>query len=114
MDSEGNLIAFADVIGGFNTVLHDESYYNQFVIPTNPNLMYDVNLVNPGGAYSYQTLVAKFSPSGQLLQSGYLPFYSYRIKIDSNNNLYFLEKLYQTTLQLPVVGFLLRLIQQLN
>ena len=101
VDSEGNLIAFADVIGGFNTVLHDESYYNQFVIPTNPNLMYDVNLVNPGGAYSYQTLVAKFSPSGQLLQSGYLPFYSYRIKIDSNNNLYFFRETLSDILATP-------------
>ena len=101
VDSEGNLIAFADVIGGFNTVLHDESYYNQFVIPTNPNLMYDVNLVNPGGAYSYQTLVAKFSPSGQLLQSGYLPFYSYRIKIDSNNNLYFFGETLSDNLATP-------------
>nr|WP_317632647.1 T9SS type A sorting domain-containing protein [uncultured Flavobacterium sp.] len=83
-DSEGNIIAVGEITGGINLILQDESYYNSFA--TNHDLLYDTSSVV--SQYSYQTLIVKFSPDGELLESGYLPIYTYQIEIDSEDNLY--------------------------
>lgn len=85
IDSEGNIIVAGEMLSGINSILLDENYYNQFSTVT--NLHYDSSFVNTGGGG--QSLIAKFSPNGELIQSGYIPFYVYNLQIDKNDNLYF-------------------------
>lgn len=84
VDSEGNIIAVGEIIGGISQTLQDESYYNSFA--TNQDLLYDNSIVN--SPHTHQTLIVKFSPDGELLESGYLPLYAYQIEIDNEDNLY--------------------------
>lgn len=80
IDSEENLIAIGQLTY-INFTNDDEAYYNQFVTSDDPQFQYH------SGVF-FQTLIAKFSPEGNLLWSGYLPFLTYSSKIDSNDQIY--------------------------
>jgi len=80
IDSEDNLIAIGQLTY-INFTNNDEAYYNQFIISDDPQFQYH------SGVF-FQTLIAKFSPEGDLLWSGYLPFQTHSAKIDSNNQIY--------------------------
>ena len=90
IDAEGNIIVAENIsiYPGYPQLIGDANYYNQFVTTQNPDLMYDTSLTGNGGTAN-QSILAKFSPSGELLQSVYLPFYTNGIKI-SNNRIYIL------------------------
>ena len=87
VDSNGDIIAVGEITGGINQVLSDEDYYNSFCTSTLPEFMYNTSLASPF-SYANQTIIAKFSPSGTLIKSVYLPFYTFVAKIDSNDNIY--------------------------
>src|SRR5690606_26142951 len=86
VDCNGVFIAVGEFTGGINQVLSDEDYYNSFCTSPLPVFMYNTSLVTP--SYENQTIIAKFSPSVNLIKSVYLPFYTFVAKIDSNNNIY--------------------------
>ncbi|MDQ7918400.1 T9SS type A sorting domain-containing protein [Mesonia sp. MT50] len=85
IDSEGNLIAMANILGDVSSILEDEEYYNQFITTQDPQFTYNSNLAT---GFNDQTLVAKFSPEGDLLKAVYLPFYVYKINIDANDHIF--------------------------
>ncbi len=86
IDSEGNIIAVGIVIAHNQTLLLEENYYNQFTTNPQAGLLYNSALVVPGSLF--QSVFAKFSPDGMLLQAGYLPFETYHLEIDTADYLY--------------------------
>lgn len=90
VDSEDNIIALAEIMGPIHDVIIDEEYYNSFLTTNDPQFLYDSTLVGVSGTDARQTLIAKFSPEGELLQSVYLPFAPWKTRIDQDDNLYML------------------------
>lgn len=86
IDSEGNIIAVGIVITNNQNLLQEENYYNQFT--TNPQAGFLYNSLLTASSTSTQSVFAKFSPDGVLLQAGYLPFETYGLEIDTANYLY--------------------------
>ena len=82
IDSNHNIIVAGVIIGGSVNALQDQAYYNQFATTTNPSYLYNSSRVSPSGTYSNQSIVAKFSPEGSLLESKYLPLEIVMMKIN--------------------------------
>jgi len=80
IDSEENLIAIGELTY-INSAYNDETYYNQFITSDDSQFQYHTDVF-------FQTVIAKFSPEGELLWSGYLPFAVHLSKIDSNDQIY--------------------------
>lgn len=80
-DDFDNLIVVASILGNNTTILQDVTYYNQFkTIDGSP-------YTAPSGTNSYQSIIAKFSPTGTLLKASYLPFEAISIKIGKLNKI---------------------------
>ena len=86
LDVEGNFIVAGPILGGTLQALQNENYYNQFITTQSSNFLYNANLVQ--NSNSNQSIIAKFSPQGTLLQAVYVPFEIFNLKIDLTNNLY--------------------------
>lgn len=79
-DSADNLI----VVGKLTPMVfnsEDAAYFNQFITSDNPQLQYHEGV-------DFQTVIAKFSPDGELLQSGYLPFDPHSFNLDYEDRIY--------------------------
>ncbi|PJR04163.1 hypothetical protein CDL10_06230 [Avrilella dinanensis] len=90
VDSEGNIIAIADDAHSINQIIQDENYWNQFA--TNPNMLYNNTIPPTISTHILQSLIVKFSPNGELLESGYLPFQTYKMRIDNYDNIYIIAQ----------------------
>lgn len=88
VDSENNIIVAGIIIGGNTNALQDEAYYNQFATILNPTYLYNPSIVSLSGTYSYQSIIAKFSPNGDLLQSLYLPMEIFFMKINKEGEIF--------------------------
>ena len=80
-DDFDNLIVVAQILGNNNAILQDVSYYNQF--KTTTGTPYSA----PSGTNSYQSIIAKFSPTGTLIKASYLPFEAGAIKTGKLNKI---------------------------
>lgn len=79
IDPEGNIIAAGE--SAFPSSFgQDEVYYNQFVTAEDPQFSFNSSLSN--------SFLVKFSPDGDLLWSGFMPFVIYMIKTDFYGNIY--------------------------
>ncbi|MFM9989084.1 T9SS type A sorting domain-containing protein [Flavobacterium sp.] len=87
IDSNDNIIVAGLIIGGSVNALQDQFYYNQFATTTNPAYLYNSTIVSPSGSNSNQSIIAKFSPNGNLLESIYLPIEIIMIKINGNDEI---------------------------
>lgn len=88
VDSENNIIVAGIIIGGSVSALQDATYYNQFVTTTKPTNLYNPSIVSSSGVYSNQSIVAKFSPAGNLIHSIYIGIDIVHLEINSNDELY--------------------------
>lgn len=79
-DSQDNLIAVGQVYS-MEYIGEDPDYYNQFVTSEEPEFQINSDFTSIG-------VIAKFSPEGELLWSGYFPFDILQIKIDEEDQLY--------------------------